>query len=162
MRKTYAKDEAIFTLGDAPEYLYVVEAGAVDIVLPTMSEPLILATFEAGSFFGELAVFDHQPRTASARAATETTLTCIPHEVVADLIERHPAAAMQFIGAIAARLRLLFPGMDVLGCYTFRLTRYSDLEISHTEEPEDLLATIEEQLFQRRFVAGRFGGGSGR
>ncbi len=52
---------------------------------------------------------------------------------------------------MAARLDQLFPGMDVLGCYTFRLTRYSDLDIAHTEEPEDLLATIEEQLFQRRF-----------
>ena len=52
---------------------------------------------------------------------------------------------------IAARLDALFPGMEVLGSHLFRLTRYSDLEISHTEEPEDLLATIEEQLFQRRF-----------
>jgi polyphosphate kinase len=52
---------------------------------------------------------------------------------------------------IAARLDALFPGMEVLGCHLFRLTRYSDLEILHTEEPEDLLATIEEQLFQRRF-----------
>lgn len=52
---------------------------------------------------------------------------------------------------ITSRLDALFPGMRVLGCYTFRLTRYSDLEISHTEEPEDLLAMIEEQLFQRRF-----------
>ncbi len=52
---------------------------------------------------------------------------------------------------ISSRLSALFPGMEVLGCYTFRLTRYSDLEISHTEEPEDLLAMIEEQLFQRRF-----------
>ena len=50
-----------------------------------------------------------------------------------------------------ARLDALFPGMQVLACYLFRLTRYSDLEISHTEEPEDLLAMIEEQLFQRRF-----------
>jgi len=52
---------------------------------------------------------------------------------------------------IGDRLDALFPGMEVLGCYTFRLTRYSDLEISHTEEAEDLLAMIEEQLFQRRF-----------
>ncbi|MBX3132487.1 MAG: polyphosphate kinase 1 [Gemmatimonadaceae bacterium] len=52
---------------------------------------------------------------------------------------------------IGDRLDALFPGMEVLGHWTFRLTRYSDLEISHTEEPEDLLASIEEQLFQRRF-----------
>ena len=52
---------------------------------------------------------------------------------------------------IAARLDALFPGMEVLGCHCFRLTRYSDLDLQHTEEPEDLLAMIEEQLFQRRF-----------
>jgi polyphosphate kinase len=62
-----------------------------------------------------------------------------------------PHSFVPLEAVISARLGALFPGMDVLGCYTFRLTRYSDLEISHTEEPEDLLATIEEQLFQRRF-----------
>ena len=41
--------------------------------------------------------------------------------------------------------------MDVVSCHSFRLTRYSDLEIATAEEPEDLLATIEEQVFQRRF-----------
>ena len=52
---------------------------------------------------------------------------------------------------IRTRLDALFPGMQVLGAHGFRLTRYSDLEISPEEEPEDLLASIEEQLFQRRF-----------
>jgi polyphosphate kinase len=52
---------------------------------------------------------------------------------------------------IASRLATLFPGMEVRGSYTFRITRYSDLEIEDTEEPEDLLAMIEEQVFQRRF-----------
>ena len=51
---------------------------------------------------------------------------------------------------IGANLSALFPGMEVLAWYTFRITRYSDLEIP-LEEPEDLLATIEEQVFKRRF-----------
>jgi polyphosphate kinase len=63
----------------------------------------------------------------------------------------HPNAYVPLEALIGARLDALFPGMEVLGCHVFRLTRYSDLEISHTEEPEDLLAMIEEQLFQRRF-----------
>ncbi len=62
-----------------------------------------------------------------------------------------PHSFVPLEGLIAARLDALFPGMEILGSHLFRLTRYSDLEISHTEEPEDLLATIEEQLFQRRF-----------
>ncbi|MBA3671076.1 MAG: polyphosphate kinase 1 [Gemmatimonadaceae bacterium] len=52
---------------------------------------------------------------------------------------------------IGENLDALFPGMEVIGWYPFRITRYSDLEISSAEEPEDLLATIEEQVFRRRF-----------
>ena len=52
---------------------------------------------------------------------------------------------------IASRLPTLFPGMEIRGSYTFRITRYSDLQIANTDEPEDLLAMIEEQVFQRRF-----------
>lgn len=50
---------------------------------------------------------------------------------------------------IAAHLDQLFPGMEILGCYPFRLTRNSDLELAE-EEAEDLLLTIEEGLRKRR------------
>ena len=53
---------------------------------------------------------------------------------------------------IGANLSALFPGMEVAGWNVFRVTRYSDLELSHAEEPEDLMALIEEQVFQRRFA----------
>ncbi|MEO5904143.1 MAG: polyphosphate kinase 1 [Gemmatimonadaceae bacterium] len=53
---------------------------------------------------------------------------------------------------ISANLSALFPGMEVAGSNVFRVTRYSDLELSHAEEPEDLMALIEEQVFQRRFA----------
>ncbi len=52
---------------------------------------------------------------------------------------------------IGAHLGRLFPGMEITGYHAFRITRFSDLEIAPTEEPEDLLAMIEEQVFQRRF-----------
>jgi polyphosphate kinase len=51
---------------------------------------------------------------------------------------------------IGANLSSLFPGMEVAAWYTFRITRYSDLDIP-VEEPEDLLEMIEEQVFKRRF-----------
>ncbi|HET6680924.1 MAG TPA: polyphosphate kinase 1 [Gemmatimonadaceae bacterium] len=53
---------------------------------------------------------------------------------------------------IGANLGALFPGMQVMGWWAFRITRYSDLDLDKVvDEPEDLLATIEEQVFQRRF-----------
>ena len=52
---------------------------------------------------------------------------------------------------IGANLGALFPGMDILGWHAFRVTRYSDLDLGSIEENEDLLSTIEEQVFRRRF-----------
>ncbi len=52
---------------------------------------------------------------------------------------------------IGANLTALFPGMEVLRWFTFRITRYSDLDLGQMEQPEDLLASIEQQVFQRRF-----------
>ncbi len=53
---------------------------------------------------------------------------------------------------IAANLTALFPGMDIVGSNVFRVTRYSDLELTHSEDQEDLMAMIEEQVFRRRFA----------
>ena len=65
-----------------------------------------------------------------------------------------PVRSLQYLpleDLIGAHLGRLFPGMEIKGFYAFRITRFSDLEIEPTEEPEDLLAMIEEQVFQRRF-----------
>ncbi|HET9005061.1 MAG TPA: polyphosphate kinase 1, partial [Gemmatimonadaceae bacterium] len=52
---------------------------------------------------------------------------------------------------IEANLGALFPTLEVIGSYLFRITRFSDFELSAGEETEDLLAAIEEQIFRRRF-----------
>ena len=52
---------------------------------------------------------------------------------------------------IGANLGALFSGFEVMGWYPFRITRYSDIDLANVEEPEDLLATIQEQVFRRRF-----------
>jgi polyphosphate kinase len=65
-------------------------------------------------------------------------------------VNRRPFHFVPLEQVIGANLGALFPGMEVVACYVFRITRYSDLDIP-IEEPEDLLATIEEQVFNRRF-----------
>ncbi len=53
---------------------------------------------------------------------------------------------------IGANLGALFPGMEMRGWHAFRVTRYSDLELAASDDTSDLLAMIEEQVFQRRFA----------
>ncbi|HVY06479.1 MAG TPA: DUF1003 domain-containing protein [Burkholderiales bacterium] len=105
IRQLYKAGEAVFQHGDAAEYLYIVESGIIDIVLPGRGDELILATIEAGSFFGELAVFDSHPRTATARAAADSSAICVPLASIAQLMNRSPMAARQFMSVIIHRLR---------------------------------------------------------
>jgi uncharacterized membrane protein len=104
-RRLYRAGETVFTHGELPEYLYVVEHGTIDIVLPAQGGDIIVATFEPGSFFGELAVFDRQPRTATARAAMDSSLICIPLPAVAEVLDQHAGAARHFISVVIHRLR---------------------------------------------------------
>jgi uncharacterized membrane protein len=104
-RRIYAAGETIFSQGAAADFLYVVESGLVDVSVPAQAGDIVVASFEPGSFFGELAVFDRQPRSAHARAVTDAGLVCIPLQLVSDLVESHAPAARQFIGVLALRLR---------------------------------------------------------
>jgi polyphosphate kinase len=53
---------------------------------------------------------------------------------------------------IGAHLEALFPGVEILGWYTFRITRNTDLQIDHGDEAEDLLSLIQEEVRNRRFA----------
>jgi CRP/FNR family transcriptional regulator, cyclic AMP receptor protein len=142
IRNSFKSGEIIFRHGDLPEHLYIVEEGAVDILLPGKGDEIILASFEAGSFFGELAVFDRQPRIATARATMDTSLVCVPLSAIAPLIDGHPAAARQFISVVIQRLR----GADEL---------LSRLQIKNVNDIVDEQMTMGERIAD---MVAKFGG----
>ena len=53
---------------------------------------------------------------------------------------------------IASNIEALFPGIEILGCHPFRITRNTDFDIDH-DEAEDLLDTVQEEVRNRRFGA---------
>src|SRR4029077_20187611 len=53
---------------------------------------------------------------------------------------------------IGANLEMLFPGVEILGWYPFRITRNTDLQIADNDEGEDLLSLIQEEVRNRRFA----------
>jgi CRP/FNR family transcriptional regulator, cyclic AMP receptor protein len=136
--RSYAQGETVFSHGDVPRYLYVVQSGQVDILLPAMAEHITLATFDPGSFFGELAVFDHQPRSATAQAAVDTILICVPLDRVAELLDSHPAAARHFMRVIIGRLR---SADELLArIRTRNVNEMADEKMSFGERVADLVA----------------------
>ena len=64
-----------------------------------------------------------------------------------------PVGEQRFVpleDVIAAHLKRLFPGMDVLSAHTFRVTRNEDLEVEE-DDAENLLQALEKELLRRRF-----------
>ncbi|HJU73152.1 MAG TPA: polyphosphate kinase 1 [Gemmatimonadaceae bacterium] len=94
-----------------------------------------------------LAVAINDPEWDGARFARVKVPKSLPRWVPTST----PNVFVPLEDVIGAHLGELFQGMQILGWYAFRITRYSDLDVPAPDEPDDLLAMIEEQLFQRRF-----------
>jgi polyphosphate kinase len=95
-----------------------------------------------------LAVQINDPTTGSSRFARVKVPKSLPRWIPFG----RPNQFVPLEQVIGANLGALFPGMEIRGFNTFRVTRYSDLELAHSDEDDDLLTIIEEQVFQRRFA----------
>lgn len=103
-----------------------------------------------------LAVVIHDPdtdQTHFARVKVPSTLPRLVPLKRLDPDELLVPSTQKFVWVeqvVAANLDRLFPGMNVVAAYPFRVTRNSDMEIQE-EEADDLLMTMEENLRQRHF-----------
>jgi CRP-like cAMP-binding protein len=70
LEKIYLPGEVVFEEGDPGRALFVVVEGAVEIIRATPQGPYVLNTLGPGDAFGELALIDDFPRSATARVAT--------------------------------------------------------------------------------------------
>ncbi len=75
--KCYAPGEVIFREGDPGKGLFIVLEGEVDILQQTAEGELPLGTFGPSTAFGELALIDDLPRSATARAKTPARLVIL-------------------------------------------------------------------------------------
>src|SRR5215208_5607379 len=91
-RRRFRRNEVIFHQGDPGDALHVVASGAVKIVLPSAEgEEAIIATLRPGDFFGELAIVDGAPRSATATALEPSETMVLPRPRFRELIATEPA-----------------------------------------------------------------------
>jgi uncharacterized membrane protein len=98
--------DVVFSQGDAGSSMYLVRSGAVQVFLPGRdAPPVVLKDVRTGEYFGELALFDSKPRSASVRALVDTVLLELTREEFAEHLGRSPRAAMTILSEMAERLR---------------------------------------------------------
>jgi signal transduction histidine kinase len=104
--RSYTAGNVIFTEGDAGDGLYVVEEGLVEIsTLIQEHDRQVLSRVGPGDFFGELAVLDSEPRSATASAQGTTRVWFVPRQAFWQTLERSPRVAIALVQLISLRLR---------------------------------------------------------
>jgi uncharacterized membrane protein len=106
--KRFAGGERVFAKGDAGASMYIVASGAAQVFLPPETEGgarVVLADIRAGQYFGELALFDDKPRSASVEAVVDTVAFELRREDFAAHLSGSKGAAMAVLGVMAQRLR---------------------------------------------------------
>lgn len=105
---TFAPGELIFSAGDPGDGFYVVDAGEVRISATVAGgESRLLAIIGAGNYFGEMALLDDAPRSASAHAVGETRATFFSRDDLLGILEQRPGLALGLIHEFSRRMRAL-------------------------------------------------------
>lgn len=107
MRSLHA-GEMLFRQGDAPGGLYALVEGRLK--MSTLSEDgkeAIFVVMESGTWFGEISLIDHLPRTHDATALT-TALVLVLQQQVFDTLMQRQGFANAIASMLAARIRLLY------------------------------------------------------
>jgi glyoxylase-like metal-dependent hydrolase (beta-lactamase superfamily II) len=105
-QKTYGPGAVIFREGTVGQHMYVIGSGGVNIVTEKDDREERLAALGKGDIFGEMALVDHLPRSASAVASDEGAQVLeIDHALFVYLVAQQPAFALFVQKALSLRLR---------------------------------------------------------
>jgi len=98
---TYHAGDVIFREGDAGKLMYVVKAGTVELRVGKK----VIEKMEEGHIFGEMALVDNDPRSATAIAATDCQLVPLDMEKFQYMVRQSPYFAVEVMQVLAGRLR---------------------------------------------------------
>jgi CRP/FNR family cyclic AMP-dependent transcriptional regulator len=95
----------LFNDGDAGEEMFIIQAGRVKISKRIRGVEKTLATLEKGEFFGEMAILNDKPRSATAETLDDCEMLVIDRKTFDALIRGNSEIAVRFIKRLADRLR---------------------------------------------------------
>jgi CRP-like cAMP-binding protein len=129
-RRRFRRNEVIFHQGDPGDALHVVAAGSLKIVLPSAEgDEAIIATLTPGDFFGELALLDGAPHSATATAVEPVETLSLARAPFQQLLDQDRGLRMALLSGLAAELRRLtghveeLHFLDLAGRLAMRLVR---------------------------------------
>ncbi len=106
LKETFEEGDYIFFEGDIESHFYIIETGKVQIFTKNnVGKRLNILTVEAGESFGEFALLDNKPRSASAQALSKVSLIKVSESGYEELLADLPIWASSMMRSFTARLR---------------------------------------------------------
>jgi len=107
--QTYPQDTAILREGEVGDSAFLIRSGSVQVTLGGAGRPLVpLAVLQAGEIFGEMAVLERRPRSATVVAKEECLLLEIAGEEIHKLLEVHPEMQVKLYTIARDRMKQWF------------------------------------------------------
>ncbi len=106
--RSYEKGDIILKQGEVADSFFVIVSGQVKVYMSDpadISREVILRTLTAGDFFGEIPMFDKEPRSASVAALEHCHVQILSYRSFQKAIERSPDIAKRVLATLANRLR---------------------------------------------------------
>jgi len=100
--KRFASGAPLVRVGEAASVFYVIIDGEVRVEVP--GRPVVLRT---GDFFGEMALIDGEPRSATVVAVGEVQVLMLPRAKFLKALEAEPKIALAIMATLTGRLRAL-------------------------------------------------------
>jgi CRP/FNR family cyclic AMP-dependent transcriptional regulator len=106
VEKSYPKNAVVLTEGEMGDALYMIESGRVKVFIGDEDgREIILKILGPGHFFGEMAMIDQQPRSASVTTLDASTFLILSHRAFEECVERAPRIANMVLRVLAQRVR---------------------------------------------------------
>ena len=112
--RDYASGCVLFREGDAGTCMYVVQSGTVEIRRKVGDAERVLAVLPPGEFFGEMAILNGRPRSATAVVREPARLLVIEGRTFEAMLRGRVEIAVRMIKALAGRFKELNPALVVL------------------------------------------------
>jgi CRP/FNR family transcriptional regulator, cyclic AMP receptor protein len=103
---TVPAGHTLFQAGDPGDSLFIVREGSIELFIKdTVGQKIVLTLAESGDMFGELAMLDSGPRTATALALMESEVLVLDRDDLVMLFKRKPEAALHMLAALSGLTR---------------------------------------------------------
>lgn len=103
--RSYAKGTVLFREGDRGEEMYVLQSGQVQVSMKVRGVEKVLSTLQPGEFFGEMAILNGKPRSATAVVSEDAKLLVIDSKTFEAMIRGNAEIALRMIKKLAARMQ---------------------------------------------------------